>query len=308
MASSGGSKAAGNDYFHDDGYAKVQLFEPVEPATVDSQAGLTVRIAESLLKKNYAVMDGLLGAQEAMNLRAEVARYYKDGLMVDGEIGQGVTASTGSVKRAMRTDKVVWFEGSEAFVGPSMKRHITRMDIITQKVAILLEAIAPEQSWTGARRSKIMATVYAGSGAKYVPHYDNPNRNGRRLTAILYLNPEWKPQHGGTMRMKTQRTVVDVAPLLDRMLFFWSDTRCPHEVLPATGPDRYAITIWFMDEKERFAAEADEAREDKAKAQMDEQPPARTATSVVEAAAAAAEAQTPERDIAAAIDADSGPE
>ena len=48
-----------------------------------------------------------------------------------------------------------------------------------------------------ASRSKAMCTVYPGAGARYVRHVNNPDRNGRLLTALLYLNPDWQ---GGRRR------------------------------------------------------------------------------------------------------------
>ena len=92
-------------------------------------------------------------------------------------------------------------------------------------------------------------------GARYVPHYDNPNRNGRRLTAILYLNPDWRPQDGGCLRLKTTKEICDISPLGGRLICFWSDRRVPHEVLNAKASDRYAITIWYLDSDERKEAE-----------------------------------------------------
>lgn len=41
-----------------------------------------------------------------------------------------------------------------------------------------------------------MLTCYPGGGARYIRHVDNGNRNGRKLTAILYLNPHWKEGDG----------------------------------------------------------------------------------------------------------------
>ena len=76
-------------------------------------------------------------------------------------------------------------------------------------------------------------------GAFYTKHYDNAIGNGRKLTAILYLNKEWQSSDGGQVKLYQQQisgpdifpeSAVVVEPLLGRLLLFWSDTRCPHEV------------------------------------------------------------------------------
>ena len=43
--------------------------------------------------------------------------------------------------------------------------------------------------------------------------------------------------------------LADVAPLLDRLLLFFSDFRTPHEVLPACAP-RCACTLWYVERDE----------------------------------------------------------
>jgi hypoxia-inducible factor prolyl hydroxylase len=47
--------------------------------------------------------------------------------------------------------------------------------------------------------------------------------------------------------------VADIEPIFDRVVFFWSDRRNPHEVQPAFRT-RYAITLWYFDSKEREEA------------------------------------------------------
>lgn len=47
--------------------------------------------------------------------------------------------------------------------------------------------------------------------------------------------------------------VADIEPLFDRLLFFWSDRRNPHEVQPSFHT-RYAITLWYFDAHEREEA------------------------------------------------------
>lgn len=103
-----------------------------------------------------------------------------------------------------------------------------------------------------------MVACYPGSGAHYVKHVDNPNRDGRCITAIYYLNLDWDVKNsGGLLRIFPEGwredRVADIEPLFDRLLFFWSDRRNPHEVQPAYRT-RYAITLWYFDGQEREEA------------------------------------------------------
>lgn len=70
---------------------------------------------------------------------------------------------------------------------------------------------------------------------------------------------------GGLLRIFPQgwaNQVVDIEPILDRMVFFWSDRRNPHEVQPSFRT-RYAITVWYFDAKEREEAKQRYSRERK---------------------------------------------
>lgn len=99
-----------------------------------------------------------------------------------------------------------------------------------------------------------MVACYPGSGSHYVKHVDNPNADGRCITAIYYLNPNWDvARYGGLLRIFPEGCndrVADIEPIFDRILFFWSDRRNPHEVQPAQRT-RYAITLWYLDARER---------------------------------------------------------
>ncbi len=141
-----------------------------------------------------------------------------------------------------------------------------------------------------------MIASYPAAGARYARHVDNPNANGRKLTAILYLNPGWEVERGGNLNIFTNKgggvmapapvdpegkatSIYDVAwpheapavvheeevttivPAMDRMVVFWSDERCPHEVTAVNegfGP-RLAVTTWYFDNAELAEMNAKES-------------------------------------------------
>ncbi|MFT4979167.1 MAG: SM-20-related protein [Myxococcota bacterium] len=82
------------------------------------------------------------------------------------------------------------------------------------------------------------------TGSQYVRHRDAiPGDPNRRLTAVLYLNADWQPAHGGQLRVWEPGGCRDIAPVAGRLVLFLS-TALYHAVLPTTAP-RAAVTAWF---------------------------------------------------------------
>ena len=124
------------------------------------------------------------------------------------------------------------------------------------------------------RRLDPMLAVYPANSSGYVRHMDNVcsqgvgrQCNGRRLTAVYYLNRDAPTRDGssdasggdGALRIfargpPTSDPRVDLAPRMDRLVVFWSDERAPHAVLPtAPGQERLAVTFWYFDDTELAA-------------------------------------------------------
>ncbi|XP_023332905.1 egl nine homolog 1 [Eurytemora carolleeae] len=160
----------------------------------------------------------------------------------------------GSSQPSVRSDKITWTDGISPKRSPNLLQLVQLLDAI-----ILTANRVPSNGELGKYRingrTRIMVACYPGGGSHYVKHVDNPNKDGRVVTAIYYLNKDWESKDGGVLNIYPQVKsgfVAKVEPLFDRVVFFWSDSRNPHEVTPSHKP-RFAVTVWYLDELEKKA-------------------------------------------------------
>ena len=213
-----------------------------------------------LRKDGFAILDGFAGESLASALRAQLSVLYAGGgtEFSRGEIGGGSDGKDLDVRKdaAVRGDHRALIETHDPRA-PSLGSLFFMMD---QFVGMLAARGCVAELRSITRRSRPMLACYAGGGARYVRHVDNPDDNGRTLTAIYYLNKGWRPASGGELVLYPQTAAktaaysrrsseaeeqqVRVEPILDRLVVFWSDHRTPHEVLPA-NTNRLAISSWY---------------------------------------------------------------
>ncbi len=97
--------------------------------------------------------------------------------------------------------------------------------------------------WLGLERFELQLAHYPGRGEGYARHRDAfAGADNRRLTAIVYLNPQWIGSAGGELRLFSTPT-IDIAPMFGRLIIFRS-AKVEHEVLPNWAP-RLAVTAWY---------------------------------------------------------------
>ena len=66
--------------------------------------------------------------------------------------------------------------------------------------------------------------------SRFQKHIDNSAEDGRKLTVVTYLNPNWKQADGGALRVHPPKGPArDVYPQAGRMVLFYSDV-IAHEV------------------------------------------------------------------------------
>lgn len=80
-------------------------------------------------------------------------------------------------------------------------------------------------------------------GASYRRHRDRfRDSDARILSLVSYLNEDWRPEHGGALRLHSPQGSIDVAPCAGTSVCFLSELE--HEVLPATR-ERLSIAAWL---------------------------------------------------------------
>ncbi|XP_044747045.1 egl nine homolog 1 isoform X2 [Coccinella septempunctata] len=208
-------------------------------------------IIEDLNAHGLCVLDDFCGPQIGKAVLQEVLNIYSKGIFQDGQL----VSKSKNDAQSIRSDKILWVDGKEP--------HCRYIGQVLKKIdALIMRANkTPNNGKLGCYningRTKAMCAVYPGSGTHYVKHVDNPNHDGRCVTAIYYLNLNWDvKKDGGVLRIypeSEKEKMAEVAPLFDRLIFFWSDRQNPHEVQPAYST-RYAITLWYYDGPERALA------------------------------------------------------
>ncbi|ESO85435.1 hypothetical protein LOTGIDRAFT_107905 [Lottia gigantea] len=199
-------------------------------------------VVECLTKYGVCVIDNFLGDSKGTEVLEEVKRLQRKGLFTEGQL----VNSTNSTSQNIRGDVLTWVDGSE---NGCCNTHF----LISCMDDIILRCAGQLESYDIQERTKAMVACYPGNKTGYIKHVDNPNGDGRCVTCIYYLNKGWDvTKHGGMLRIypEGQDLVANIEPTFDRVLYFWSDRRNPHEVRE-TIKERYAITIWYYDSKER---------------------------------------------------------
>ncbi|KAL7023608.1 hypothetical protein ACKWTF_012704 [Chironomus riparius] len=198
------------------------------------------------------VLDNFMGELKGMKVLGEVKTMYSAGLFKDGQV---VTTKNKFDHRHIRSDRIMWIDGKEQGL-INIKSLINQVDTVIT-LANRMRNNGKLGQYKIRERTKAMVACYEGKGSHYVKHIDNPNKDGRCITCIYYLNVNWDVhEDGGLLRIFPDGwvdRVADIEPIFDRITFFWSDRRNPHEVQPSHRR-RYAVTLWYFDAHEREQA------------------------------------------------------
>jgi SM-20-related protein len=188
-------------------------------------------IADGLAEHGYAVEDQFLSQHEVDGI------LQAGGFQASSDFKKAGIGSKQSlqIQEGIRGDYIKWLDKADS--PEAIKVYLNRLQELTQ---YLNQAL-----FLSLKDFEVHMTVYP-EGSFYQRHLDQFKKNDhRKLSVILYLNPDWKEEQGGQLRMYLSDRTKDFLPITGRLVIFRSD-EIEHEVLPATR-ERLSITGWMLD-------------------------------------------------------------
>ena len=204
--------------------------------SADAPAALTDRlpldaIADALTTGGWWAGDDALPIEITHRLRAELDRLENEDRLRRAGIGRETDYQ---LDRDIRRDRIRWLNRESEIQAELLDFADTLKDRLNRALFLgLFEfeghfALYPE-------------------GAFYRTHYDSFRGAASRIVSlVLFLNPDWQPEHGGELVLyaddrTTERARID--PIDGRLVLFLSE-EIPHEVRPTHAPRR-SVAGWY---------------------------------------------------------------
>ncbi|WP_223511376.1 2OG-Fe(II) oxygenase [Pseudomonas sp. GL-R-26] len=197
---------------------------------ISSDHPLLLRIVDDLAEHGWSQQNIFLPLDLTRALAAECRKRAAEGELAPAAVGRGPSSE---IREGIRGDHIQWIDLGQAEVCDS---YLSLMNSLREAINRGL--------FLGLEDFESHFAMYP-PGAFYLKHVDRFRDDDRRMvSAVVYLNDAWLPEHGGQLRMYLDNDRVhDVQPIGGCLVVFLSG-EVPHEVLPATR-DRLSLTGWF---------------------------------------------------------------
>ncbi|MFQ6554807.1 2OG-Fe(II) oxygenase [Pseudomonas sp. Lb2C1-1] len=197
---------------------------------IPSDHPLLLRIVDDLAERGWSQQNLFLPEALTRALAAECRQRAAEGELAPAAVGRGPFSE---IREGIRGDHIQWIEAGQA---QACDHYLGLMDSLREAMNRGL--------FLGLEDFESHFALYP-PGAFYLRHVDRFRDDDRRMvSAVLYLNDDWLPEHGGQLRMYLDENLEqDVVPIGGCLVVFLSGD-IPHEVLPATR-DRLSLTGWF---------------------------------------------------------------
>ena len=185
-------------------------------------------IADALRTHGACRLPGFPDADTTHALREDLARLQADGALAAAAVGRG---SSHGQRADIRGDATLWLDDPRA--GPAAAAFLAALDALRIELNRRL--------FLGADEVEAHYAVYP-PGARYARHRDRfKDDDARVISLVAYLNPDWRDDDGGTLRLALDDGEVALVPRTGSVVFL---SELEHEVLPATR-ERRSIVAWM---------------------------------------------------------------
>jgi len=186
-------------------------------------------------QSGWLTYDHFISDQTALQIREFILSKSVGGALRRAAIGRSDQLRIATEQRG---DFIEWVDPSHA--PEPVTEFFNRMDEV---VTILNRSF-----FLGLRSLESHYTCYP-ENTRYERHSDRHKSGSSRVVSfVLYLNPEWEPEHGGKLAIYlAEKETVRIEPTFGRLALFLSELE--HEVERTEKP-RISITGWLRNEIE----------------------------------------------------------
>lgn len=192
-------------------------------------------LVEGLETQGWVHLEHFLTDEDSNALAKECALAWDAQAFRQARVGRG---DGKAIREDIRRDHVMWL--NDEAPGPAVIAYHNALEQVRQAINRRL--------YLGLDDFEGHFAVYP-PGAYYKPHLDrHQGTKDRVVTAILYLNPAWKPEDGGRLKLWTDAEsqngpVQRIEPRLGTLVAFLAGEHW-HEVEESMAM-RMSVTGWF---------------------------------------------------------------
>lgn len=186
---------------------------------------------DQISESGYFIWDDFASAQEVQEL-VQLADYYSEsGNFKKAGIGKQALFQ---LDKNTRGDYIHWLDYDNT--NQNIIDFLNRIEGLKKSLN--------ETCYLGLKDFETHFAIYP-ENTFYKRHVDRFQQNSHRVISfVLYLNQNWKADHGGELALYVEDKTEIVQPLGGRLILFRSELE--HEVLLA-HKKRYSITGWMLD-------------------------------------------------------------
>lgn len=192
-----------------------------------------------LERQGWAFADESIPDGWARELFLECRKSWEEGLFTEASIGRGTEKGRHS---EIRGDSILWLNSKQS--SSASQNFLQWAEELRQELN--------QRYFLGLRSTEFHFARYP-VGKAYQKHIDQHRGTPhRKISLVLYLNPQWSAQDGGELCLYSAEDdnvlIQKILPQGGRLVLFRSDL-VPHEVLPCFQT-RWSLTGWFRTDSE----------------------------------------------------------